>query len=471
MLKKKNLAVLSLILTAMVSLQVSANSAPIRMYGYPSSAMMSIEESSPIEVEKEELSFDLSGESASRGEVTASYLMHNTDEGQVTSKMVFPYIGNLSAFSEERTVVRVDGREIPYTVYIGDTLEGDTMEEREADAESFDIREAVASLTAEEYRPRNFDPEATGKTYQFRVDPKGEKNFNLNLSLKFKMDEQETKVFAYGFNGYGRNGSQVELIGWMGEEALFEVHVQGEDVEIQVEAFTTDGVKTEMAADFTYELSVEDEAFGAYQERLQRSLPLMEEGLIQSIGLESLLLRALDRDLESMQGVTTENEAYAAIFEDRYLLLVYDVPFLPDERRTVEVSYTAEATVDRSETTVPTYTFTYLLSPATYWKDFRNLQVEVKTSEYAPYLIGSSMEMKTTGDRVYQADLETLPEGDLTFTLYHKPEITTQDRIQGTLQSQFGYFYPMVLMTLFLLVGAVLFLLALSVYRKKRHRT
>ncbi|HSP46552.1 MAG TPA: hypothetical protein VLN47_00505, partial [Clostridiaceae bacterium] len=187
-MKKRNIAILSVIMTATVSLQASANSAPIRMYGYPSSALMSIEESSPIEVEKEELSFDMSEASGYHAKVSASYLMHNTDEGQMTSKMVFPYIGNLSAFSEERPVVTVDGQEIPYTLYIGDTLEGDTMDEREADAERFDIREALASLTVEEYRPRNFDPEAVGKTYQFKVGPKGNKDLHLNLSLKFTMD-------------------------------------------------------------------------------------------------------------------------------------------------------------------------------------------------------------------------------------------------------------------------------------------
>ncbi|HSP47180.1 MAG TPA: hypothetical protein VLN47_03785, partial [Clostridiaceae bacterium] len=294
---------------------------------------------------------------------------------------------------------------------------------------------------------------------------------HLNLSLKFTMDELETKVFAYGFNGYGRNGSQVELIGWMGEEAIFEVHVQGDDIEIQVEAFTSDGMKTEKSVDFTYALSEEEERFGDYQERLQDSLPLMPEVQVQGGGLESLLLRALDNDRESIQGVATENEPYAAVFEDRYLLLVYEVPFLADDRKTVEVSYQAQATMDRSATTVPTYTFTYLLRPAAYWKDFRNLQVEVRTSTNSPYLIGSSMEMEKTGDNVYVANLESLPSEDLTFTLYHKPEITTQDRIQGTLQRQFGYFYPMVLMVLLLLAGITILVLVRTFRRRNRHRT
>lgn len=467
-MKKRNIAVLSLILTAMVSLQASANSAPIRMYGYPSSALMSIEEGSPIEVEKEELSFDMSETSGYHAKVSASYLMHNTEGGQVTSKMVFPYIGNLSAFSEERPAVRVDGQDIPYTLHIGDTLEGDTMDEREADAERFDIREALMSLNAAEYMPRNFDPEAEGRTYRFRVDPKGNDTLNLSLSLKFTMDELKTKVFAYGFNGYGRNGKEVELIGWMGEEAIFEVHVQGEDVEIAVEAFTTNGVKTEKSDDFTYTLSVQEERFDAYQARLEDSLPLMQE--VQGSGLESLLLRALDMDLESMQGVATENESYSAVFEDRYLLLVYEVPFLADDRKTVEVSYMAQATTDRSVTPLATYTFTYLLGPAAYWKDFRDLKVEVRTSEHTPYMIGSSMQMEKTGDRVYKANLAALPEEDLTFTLYHKPEITTQDRIQGFLQSQFGYFYPMVLMFLVLLVGVALLVLVKAVRRRGSRR-
>lgn len=468
-MKKRNLAVLSLVLTAVVSLQVNANSAPIRMYGYPSSALMSIEESSPIEVEKEELSFDLSKESTSRGEVTASYLMHNTDDGEVTSKMVFPYIGNLGSLSEEGTVVKVEGKEIPYEVYLGDTLSGDTREERETDAETFEIREAVASLTEEEYRPRNFNPDATGKTYRIRSEPKG--MGSLNLSLKFRIDGQRTKVFASGFNGYGRNGNQAELIGWMGGETAFEIHIQGDDVEFLVEAFTTDGMKTEKSVDFTYDLTVEDEEFGDYLERLQEEMSPKSDGQIRKLGLENLYLSAMDEGLESMQGITTENEIYASLYEDRYLLLVYEVPFLADERKTVEVMYSAEPTMDRSETTVPTYTFTYLLSPAAYWKDFRNLQVEVRTGVNAPYLISSSMEMEKTGDNVYQAKLDSLPLDDLTFTLYHKPEITTQDRIQGTLQRQFGYFYPMVLMVLFLLAGTVLFLLAQSAYRRKKNRT
>ena len=96
---------------------VFANSGPVYMTGLPSSGVLA--------VDKENLTFDFSGEEkhyAPIGIVTAEYEMVNPTNDYLTVQMAFPYIGNLGSASNENIKITVDNEELPYEVYLGETV-------------------------------------------------------------------------------------------------------------------------------------------------------------------------------------------------------------------------------------------------------------------------------------------------------------------------------------------------------------
>lgn len=104
---------------------VFANSGPVYMTGLPSSGVLAVDKNSPIEVNKENLTFDFSGEEkhyAPIGIVTAEYEMVNPTNDYLTVQMAFPYIGNLGSASNENIKITVDNEELPYEVYLGETV-------------------------------------------------------------------------------------------------------------------------------------------------------------------------------------------------------------------------------------------------------------------------------------------------------------------------------------------------------------
>ena len=63
------------------------------------------------------------------------------------------------------------------------------------------------------------------------------------------------------------------------------------------------------------------------------------------------------------------------------------------------------------------YTFQYFLSPAKHWADFKDLTITIHAPMAAPFLIDSSLDFHLRGFNTYTAHYDTLPDGNLTFTL------------------------------------------------------
>ena len=116
------------------------------------------------------------------------------------------------------------------------------------------------------------------------------------------------------------------------------------------------------------------------------------------------------------------------------------------------------------------HTFTYLLSPARHWADFGTLDVAVTTPESSPYVIQSSLPLEEAGERRYTAHFDSLPDGELTFTLYPEPRITLADRLSSY---QFQAFLVMGLPLLLLFAGlpaAAAAVLLIWLSRRKRRK-
>lgn len=63
------------------------------------------------------------------------------------------------------------------------------------------------------------------------------------------------------------------------------------------------------------------------------------------------------------------------------------------------------------------YSFQYFLSPAKHWADFKNLTITIHAPVAAPFLIDSSFDFQLSGFNTFTAHYDSLPDGNLTFTL------------------------------------------------------
>ena len=134
---------------------------------------------------------------------------------------------------------------------------------------------------------------------------------------------------------------------------------------------------------------------------------------------------------------------------DRFAL-TYTVDFPAGAAREVAVSYPSRGLGRSDWSSHWRHTFTYLLSPARHWADFGTLDVAVTTPESSPYVIQSSLPLEEAGERRYTAHFDSLPDGELTFTLYPEPRITLADRLSSY---QFQAFMMMGLPLLLLFAG------------------
>jgi hypothetical protein len=86
----------------------------------------------------------------------------------------------------------------------------------------------------------------------------------------------------------------------------------------------------------------------------------------------------------------------------------------------------------------------------------KNLKVKILTPPKAPYIVDSSIDLTQEKEMVYTANLVGLPHDDLSFTLYSKEKVTALDKVQGYLQNRLGYFTPVVMGMLVLLILGVM---------------
>ena len=201
--------------------------------------------------------------------------------------------------------------------------------------------------------------------------------------------------------------------------------------------------------------SVEDPYMNSEDPEVEYNLP----SILKSITKKPLNLKDFRKQLDSG-------------FYRKIIVLVYTVSFPPNSDVQLKVEYIAQGSMSKKETSTPQYKFTYFLSPAQYWSSFKNLTIEVKTSKYNPYILRSNIEFANTSPNVYNAAFATLPNNDLTFTIYENAKISDEEKFWGWWYSQFGYFYPIVIMFLIVSIFVVAIIVTVIVsgvrYKKRK---
>lgn len=296
---------------------------------------------------------------------------------------------------------------------------------------------------------------------------------DINYAISFQLDPAKTKIITSGFNRFERDQNRIRNAAWCHGPTSMELFVLGEDINFREEAFT-DGKLSEKTDLYTVETTAQELEFKAYlMEYLKEGGEAESNGDLDNYSTLLSETQIYNAYAKNIDNYFTQNAGYISEldikeYRRRIITLVYNVDFPPGTTKNVSVSYKNNGTMDMRETSKPMYTFEYILNPANNWSEFKNFNVEIIPPKEAPYVVKSSMEFNKDESGVYTASLETLPEEDLSFTLYENERITLKDKATGMLYRSFGYLYPLVLGGIIIIIGLIVLVATYKRLRKKR---
>ncbi len=165
--------------------------------------------------------------------------------------------------------------------------------------------------------------------------------------------------------------------------------------------------------------------------------------------------------------ILTDDELARHNQEQTVDAITFDMNFTPNEEYEVIVSY------GYSLGGYPDYDFDakrgeieYYLAPATIWKDFSNLTINLYLDKNMPIIKSSNLEFKKVGVRTYQYNSNTLPEGNLEIVI----DENWYQNIFSTLRSPYLDMTLMILLP-FILIGLIIVVFITWYIRKRKKHT
>ena len=394
-----------------------ANSAQTYFRGISATGTMVTGVQSPIVVEHEKLTFDLQefplehyseeGEYLTYGgKVTAEYTFHNPADYDVTAKLAFPFgqtpdyaYGFFGADGEKYDIL-VDGEPIERNVRHTLFYRGEEFELEK------DLPKLMDGYMEDLFW--NFDTPVTRYTWQISgIDEETYKAARLGFT--WSGDAAERKLMLMEQAGGGSDDDSVSVTRWVDNGDIIELYVFGEPLEESLEWFSENGAED---TPFVYTLTFMGEETGTYEDYV------FSEWEEDSAVLRHDWYNAVTQNLKFCEwnyGILGSFEYTGRMQADDFLRW-YEYEITIPAGETIVNTVTAPiypAMNVRYEP--PVYMYTYLLSPATTWADFGELDIIVNTPYYMTESGGDfSFEKTETG---YRTSLDGLPDGELEFTL------------------------------------------------------
>ncbi len=460
----------SIVVTLLISsfTIVFANSGPVYWKGYPSSDIMTVDKNSPIEINNEKLTFDFSDEDRDSfsvtAKVTAEYEMINPTNETQRVQMAFPFVERLDNINYDDIKITAAGKELPYEFYIGKAVDNYESSFEETKEKNFDFDEIINTISHDNYKANSFNADEIGKLYYIEIKPATDAG--IEFAVDFSYDQEKTNILIKNFNSFNISDEKIRIASDCFEPQIAEVYVLGEDIDFNINGYTIGSSKEETNL-FTYEIFEKEVDVKTYLLDYIKSYYRDNFEHISDIQLYNIYANALDRYFINNLGFCSEHDIFSESGHERIITLVYTVEFLPASEHKVSVSYLTRGTMDKRNTAKPQYLYDYILNPAENWNKFNNLNIKIITPPEAPYIVDSSIELNKEEGNIYTAALENLPEDDLSFTLYSREKVTMLDKIEGRVNRSFGYFAPIVIGIIVILV-MILGIAIVSKLKRKR---
>ena len=468
---------------ALLILPVSANSAQTEWSGEDSMGVAVVDGDCPIEVKREILTFDIPifpnySYSASvedlenySAKVTAEYTFLNPTDLTVTAKLAFPF-GSIpwsySGYFDENDQFIEHSDTDKYDITVnGETVDRNIRYTVEKARNEFDLEKALSHLSDEYITSGLFAPDATVTRYRYTVDTISNFGSYNSPGVLLDWDGNGGKTvicFSNGSRTVGKNGENEFYKARTSPGDVLVVYAIGEPLSEPLDwKFYNDfyskkssEIKGEVSLKSTETLSLEDFALSSRSD---------EEKEISKVDWYNIVVSQFIDSLEQDTFVFSYGNDPSSLSHPYELMRWYEYEITLAPGESIVNTVTAPVYPDLStKYSPPIYTYNYLLSPASTWASFGELEININT----PYYIqgGSS----TVGsfertDSGYTVTLDGLPDGELVFTLSKSENPERKKSPYGTLLS-----IIFVVVMYVIIAVPVVSIIAIIVMIKKRKR-
>ena len=442
---------------------VSANSAMKQWEGTTSTSSILLDEDCPIEVESEELIFDLVEFPKNyyeedhdflsyEGRVSASYTFYNPTDMKVRVWMAFPF-GKLPTYSRTNGILSFDMDQ--YDVLVNDEpIDKQLRYTYSPYYSQFELERDLPRLRDELVKDVFYSPQMMVTKYIFKINNVDSEAYNA-ATIAFDIDKgnQDTRLYLVNQSGLKIDGDVVRMSSWVDDEDVV-LYAFNDPLEVLPKwkvyenGGAEDGEEIEGSVDLVDQVSMsfEDFIFQSWKEDMG----------ISKIDWYNARVDQLNEYLQDnyINDFHFETESF---LENLMVWYEYECEIEPKGTINNTVVALMYPSIDlRYEP--PVYEYLYLLSPASTWSEFNDLKVVIRTPHY---LIDSSLEFEEYEEGyVYTSD--GLPEGELAFTLSESSKPEKERR---------NLFHPMVMVyvvAILLIVG--LLIGGIIIWKKAKRR-
>ncbi len=426
----------ALTLIGLVSVPAVANSAQTHFFGVDSTGAIMPDNESPVIVEREVLTFDISELpksyygyideetpfSAYSPSVTAEYTFYNPSSYKVTSKLLFPF-GRLPSYSGG--YYDEDGNYTEYddTNKYGITVNGERIEAKIRHTlsytyDDFVLEEDLPQLIDGYVTDPFYSPELAVTKYTFKITDVPLEHCRLgDIGFDVPKGLGTRRIYFPGQNGRQRQpDGDMRIhadIGNNGRE--LELYVFGAPFDDIPEwhAYQNGGVKDSERTDGSAELVKTETTTFAEFVLQQRS----EDSAVSDYDWYNAIVAELNgngKQNPNYPVVSIDFYGYNQSFNHNLMRWYeYEITLASGERIVNAVTAPMYPAIDLGyEPSI--YEYTYLLSPAKTWKSFGELEIFINT----PYhLTESTLDGFAKTEQGYTLTLGGLPDDELRFTL------------------------------------------------------
>ena len=427
-------AIFAFLLPVFCPLFAYANSAQTWWEGADAAGAILTDGESPIVVEHELLTFDLSEFpqnyyraaeefQAYGGRVTAEYTFYNPSDYEVKARLLFPF-GNLPDYhaaiweEDSHTYTVVDDTAKFNVTVNGEVIEKTLRHTLKARYDKFELETDLLNLHDGYITDAFYTPSMTVTKYSYTVSGVDEDTYPAaNAAFDVAPFDGKTKIFFAQQSGRhmpDRTGARISA--WAENGMELTVYAIGEPL--------TDGVKWT----FYQNGGVENgEVIGGTATLTATETLSFEEFACLRHSAESAI-RKSDWYNAIVQSFNTAEDECGVIMPDGTPTLnlssslmrwyEYEITLAPGERIVNSVTAPMYPTID-GDWEPPIYEYTYLLSPAKTWASFGTLEIVIHTPFYMTDSFAVNWEKTDTG---YRKTAQGLPIGELTFALCAEAE-------------------------------------------------
>ena len=405
----------------------SANSANPVWEGVSSAGVVSGGQT-PIVVEKEVLTFDLSALPSDTynyeencGSVVAEYTFYNPSEYDITATLDFPFIFSYNA-DEPKIQTDSEGFVSQMGGY-GTTVNGNAVPVKMRythapykmmnEFSEEDVERVRAAIEKEQF----FSDGLPVKRLYFK-NPKGQPSLYL---LNWRGDGQKSWLVSSGEMTSDIHDDCIDILFYSASVELFVFGECPEEIILKQYGNRNEGDELVDYMGEVAPIQVEEMTFDDYLEQIYSSQDKFSKEQCKSIIISALAVGkeqsfgyAYDYHGQiDKQKTLGWFEYQIEIGSGERLVNTVTAPLFPEIRRNIEPAK---------------YSYTYLLSPAKGWADFSDLEIFIKTPFYLIKSEGFDFERVEGG---YKINLDDLPDGELEFTVSSATEWKSRGYVSG----------------------------------------